>query len=132
MPDLAAALHGRLAADAGVSAIVGTKIYPVAVGQKAEAPYIRYLIVSDPRPQHMKGYDGARQTLVQIDCYAAEYGVSRTLAQACVDALAGPAEHGGIRFGRGKAEGPRDFGEDTEKGFVYRAVLEVNIEWRPA
>lgn len=132
MPDLTSALCGRLSADAEVSGIVGAKVYPVIVGQKAEPPYIRYLVVSDPRPQHMKGYDGARQTLVQIDCYAADYGVSRQLAQAVVDALANPAEHGGIHFGRGKAEGPRDFGEDTEKGFIYRAVLDVMIEHRPA
>lgn len=132
MPDLTKALFARLTDDAGVSAIVGTAVHPVIVPQTAALPYIRYQVVTDPRPEHLKGYDGARRTLVQIDCFASSYGASRELAQACVDALAGPAEYAGVRFGRGKAEGPRDLGDDMTGGFIYRAVLDVMIEHRPA
>lgn len=132
MTDFIPALRSRLISDAAVSGIVGTKIFPLVVAQNTVLPYIRYQVVSDPRPQHMKGYTAARQTLVQIDCFADTYGVSRQLAQAVVDALAEPAETDGIRFGRGKAEGPRDLGDDTTGGFIYRAVLDVMIEHRPA
>lgn len=128
MAELGSALHERLTDAAAVSALVSTRVYPVIVPQDAPLPYIRYQIVADPRPEHMKGYNGTRQTRVQLDCFAPTYGAARELSKAVIDALAEAADYGGVHFGRGKAEGPRDLGEDTAKGFIHRASLDVMLE----
>lgn len=129
MADFATALRTRLV-DASTSA--DTRIYPVIVPQNAVKPYIRYQTISDPRPEHLGGYDGARQVRVQVDCFAATYAAGRALAEAVIAALAAPATVGGVQFGRIKAEGPRDLGEDTATGFTHRASLDLLVEHRLA
>ena len=132
MPDFASALYARLTADAAVSAVVGTRVYWVNRPQDSALPAIRLQTVSDPREQHLKDYTGARQTRVQADCFAATYGAARQLAEKVVTALANPGTHGGVVFGRIKAEGPRDLGEDTAAGFIHRASIDLLVEHRLA
>lgn len=128
MADFASALHSRLAAAAPVSAIVGTKVYWVKVPQNATRPYIRLQTISDPRPEHLQGYDSARVTRVQCDCFAETYAVARDLAEKVIAAVATPSAFGGIFFGRIKAEGPRDLGEDVGDKFIHRASVDLLVE----
>lgn len=132
MPDFASALHSRLTGAAPVSAIVGTKVYWVKVPQNQSRPYIRLQTISDVRPEHLQGYDGARVTRVQCDCFAETYAVSRDLAEKVIAAVATPGTFGGIVFGRIKAEGPRDLGEDVGTTFVHRQALDLLVEHRTA
>lgn len=133
MADFASALSDRLKADAGVSAIAGPRGYWVKVPQGTPLPYYRMQVISDPRPEHLKGYDGARRTRVQVDCFAQTYAASRALAEAVVTATITPGLYGGTRFGRVKAEGPRDLGEDVTGGsFIHRASVDLLVEHRPA
>ena len=108
---------------------MGVQIYPTIVPQDKPLPYIRYQVVSDPRPENLSGYDGARVARVQIDCFASGYIASRELAEDVIAAVAVPATTDGVKFGRVKAEGPRDLGEDTAKGFVHRASLDLLVEY---
>lgn len=122
MADFAAALRTRLIGLAG-GAIFWTKVKDGAV-----APYIRLQTISDPRPQHLAGYDGARVTRVQADCFGATHKDTRALALATIAALAAPATVGGVTFGRTKAEGPRDLGEDVAGiGFIHRASIDLFV-----
>lgn len=123
MADFATALRGRLT---GLSA--GTRVYWSMVPQGTALPYIRMQTVSDPRPEHLQGYDTARVTRVQVDCFAATYAAARGLAESVIAAVAQPSTSGGVRFGRVKAEGPRDLGEDTANGFIHRASMDLLIE----
>lgn len=92
-------------------------------------PYIVLTTISDPRPTHLDGYQDARPTRVQVDCMAARYGDARQMAEAVIAAVTEPAIVGGVRFGFGKAEGPRDLGEDVEgEGFVHRASVDLLLE----
>lgn len=127
MADFATALRARLLADAEVSGTT-TRVHWGIVPQGAALPYIRLQTISDPRPQHLGGYDGARSTRVQADCFAASYGAARGLAEDVIAAVAVPATVGGVQFGRVKAEGPRDLGEDTASGFVFRASVDLLVE----
>jgi hypothetical protein len=128
MADFATALRTRLVNAAPVPAIVGTRIYPTFVAQGASLPYVRYQVISDPRPEHLQGYDGARVSRVQCDCFAASYIVARDLAEKVIAAVAAPGTADGVQFGRVKAEGPRDLGEDTGSGFVHRASVDLLVE----
>ena len=42
-------IYSILSADAGVSAIVGTRIYPVIIGEKVTFPAIEYSVVTRPK-----------------------------------------------------------------------------------
>ena len=131
MADFASALFTRLSTDTGVSGLVGTRIYWVKVPQGAALPYVRLQTISDVRPQNLGAYDSARQTRIQADCFAVTYGAARGLAEKIIAAVAAPATVGGVQFGRIKAEGPRDLGEDTDSGsFIHRASLDLLAEHR--
>lgn len=132
MPDFATALHGRLTAAPAVAAVVGTRVYWVNRPQNSPLPAIRLQTISDPRPEHLGGYDAARVTRVQADCFASSYGAARQLAEKVIAALAEPATFGGVKFGRIKAEGPRDLGEDVATAYVHRASMDLLVEHRLA
>src|SRR3546814_456527 len=61
MADLATAFRDRLVANGAVNAVVSTRIYWGVVPQGAALPYVRLHIISDPRPEHLKGYQGSRR-----------------------------------------------------------------------
>lgn len=121
MADFAAALRTRL------SGVAGGAIHWVKVPATAALPYVRLQTISDPRPEHLKDYDAARLTRVQADCFAATHAAARDLALAVKAALAAPATVGGVTFGRTRAEGPRDLGEDATGGFVHRASIDLLV-----
>lgn len=127
MADMQTALRSRLTGGAA-----GTRVYWNIVPQTATLPYMRLQTISDPRPQHLDGYDSARETRVQCDCFAATYGAARAMAEAVITATDGPFTQSGIVFGRVKAEGPRDLGEDTAAGYVHRASLDLLVWHREA
>ena len=124
MPDHMAALHSRISA-----AIGNTRVYPGFVPQGKARPYVRMNTVSDVRPQHLQGYDGARSTRVQIDVFSDSYGEARAISETIIAALAEPATVAGVKFGRTKAEGPRDEGEDVEGiGYIHRLRTDLLAE----
>lgn len=132
MADLQSALLTRLKTAASVSGIT-TRIAWGSLPQSTSLPYVRLNTISDPRPEHLRGYHGARTVRVQADCYAATPKAARALAEAIVAATAAPATVTGIRFGRTKAEGPQDLGEDVPGvGRVENAQIDLIIEHRPA
>lgn len=127
--DWAGALRARLTGDAGVAAVVGSAVFWAFVKQGTALPYIRLQVISDVRDEHLKGYDGARRTRVQCDCFADKHLAAQELAEAVIAALAAPADQDGVRFGRTSAEGPRDLGEDVEgTGFIHRASVDLLVE----
>ena len=133
MADLGSALVRRLQDDPAVAALVRAKIHWVIVPQTADLPFVRMQVISDPRPQDLDGYVSARETRVQIDCFAASHAVSQKIAETIIDATAEPNTVAGVVFGRVAAEGPRDLGEDVPgKGFIHRASLDLLVWHRLA
>ncbi|MBX7459555.1 tail completion protein gp17 [Qipengyuania huizhouensis] len=124
MPDLQTALRSRI-----VTAVGHSRVYWTLVPQGASRPYVRMQTISDPRPEHLTGYDGARITRVQVDVFAEKYSEARAASETIIAAVANPATVSGIKFGRTKAEGPRDLGEDVEGvGYVHRLSLDLLAE----
>ncbi len=122
------ALRARLIGAGPIAAIVGTQVFWTIVPQGRGLPYLRLQVVSDPRPGHLKGFDAARQTRVQCDCFAPTYALARQLADLVVATAAPPATVDGVRFGHTGAAGPRDLGEDVEGfGYVHRASLDLFV-----
>lgn len=128
MSDFGPDLLARLKAAEGVSALLGDRLFWGFVKQGTAMPHGRLTVISDPRPEHLEGYDDARRTRVQVDVFAARYAEARTVALAIIAALDAPAVQGSTRFGRIKAEGPFDQGEDVPgQGFIHRARVDLLV-----
>ncbi len=127
MADFQASLRTRLANDTAVAAVVGTRIYWVERPQLASLPAVVLQTISDPRPQHLKGNDGARSTRVQVDCWAATYAAALTLSRKVIAALANPATIAGKRFGSTQVDGQRDLGETVSGTFTHRQSVDLII-----
>lgn len=129
MPTLKQALVDRMLAAQAITALTGNKIKWSKVPQSTGAPYVNLQVISDPRPIHLKGYDGSRETRVQADCYGTTAAQADSIAVAIITTMLPPTAHAaGGHFGRTKAFGPQDLGEDVEgKGYVHRASVDLLI-----
>lgn len=76
------ALNSILLADAGVSAIVGTRIYPDAAPQNTPLPFLAWDQPQDQPDHHVGGESGTVTALVSIGCIHTSRRLARTLANA--------------------------------------------------
>lgn len=76
------ALVSHLEVDAGVSALVGTRIYPLVVPQDADLPAIAYQRISGPREYALDGHTGAARARVQVTSVAESYSGAKALSVA--------------------------------------------------
>ena len=85
-------LYSRLSDDAGVSAIVSNRIYPVVIPQQSydeatKQPCLVYSIDTDARGITFEGTDSLVRCRLTIDCYATNPDTPHTLAEAVRDCL---------------------------------------------
>ena len=80
-------LTARLKAAAGVTALVGTKTFPVMAPDKTELPYITYQTISDQSINHATGATEGNRDRIQVDCWGATYAAAKALAEAVKEAL---------------------------------------------
>lgn len=126
--DFQGGIRARLLAAAPVAAIVGTRVDWMTRPQKSALPAITLQTVSDSRPEHLKGADGARATRVQVDCWTATYAAGLTLARAVIAALQEPVTISGKRFGNARVDGQRDLGENlADNSFIHRQSVDLVI-----
>lgn len=133
-----AALRSILLADAGVAALVGTRVYRNKLPEKVSYPAIRYQLISKPWAEHrtLEGPADYVKPRFQIDCWATEPDGELTLAQAVFRALEG--YHGMIGSLRIDPIEVEDEAGDTETGVgpggadVYRQRLDVFMPFTAA
>ena len=124
------AIVTKLNADEGISEIVGNRIDWGKRPNGERLPAIVLKVRADPRPRHMKGFQGLRKTTVQIDVYSDQ---SQTQAADIVEMIIGAIgdpwrdDDAGVRFERSDFEGPDESGENSDEGYVYRARLDAEI-----
>ena len=70
---LLSSIFAVLNGDAGLTAIVGDRIYPVKADQTASFPYVVFLKVSGTIGIHMKGASNDREARIQFDIYSKNY-----------------------------------------------------------
>ena len=68
---LEAALYTRLSGYAGLTALVGTRIYPNIAPQSVQSPFVTYSRISTTRESAMGADTGLVHVRVQVDCWAA-------------------------------------------------------------
>ena len=82
-------LYATLSNDAGVSALVGTRIYPSLAPESAALPRIDYQNVAGSRINTLPGVSDMIRKRIQINCNANTYAGSKDLAAAVIAALEG-------------------------------------------
>jgi hypothetical protein len=125
------ALRSRLKNDAGVSALVGSRVDWTQRPQGTSAPCVVLTAIADNRDQHFQGFAGFRSTRIQIDCYAATKAVSVALREAIISAVVPEATEGGVTFLRSFINTVLDRGDQTETGFVHRELIDLTC-WHNA
>lgn len=94
-----AALYAHLAADAGLAAVVSTRIYPMQLPQQPTLPALTYQRISTLPTQHRGNAIALhRRVRMQIDCWAADYDTTLTVRAAVLAAMNSLAQDSGPRI----------------------------------
>jgi hypothetical protein len=80
-------LVAHLLADAGVAALVETRVYPERFPPGGPMPAVTYQRVFGAEGVTHDGPDGLARARFQVDCWAASYGEAAALGEAVSDAL---------------------------------------------
>ena len=83
------ALRAHLLADASIAALVGARIYPLRLPQKAVMPSIVIQRVSGVRFGHLRGGGSLARPRYQVDCWAATHDAATALGTLCRQRLDG-------------------------------------------
>lgn len=87
--EIEAALYDELVNDAGVSALVGTRIYPLLVPQEQAYPAVAYQVISKYRTASQSGKNQIVEARIQYTINASTYTSLRSVAAAVRAALEG-------------------------------------------
>ena len=80
-------LYSTLTGDAGVSSLVGTRVYPNPAPEGASKPLISYQLVAGTRISTIPGTGDAIRKRIQINCHANTYSSAKAVAAAVISAL---------------------------------------------
>ncbi len=92
------ALRTHLLGDPAIAALVVARCYPLRLPQKTVLPAIVLMLISDPRPGHLRGVSGLATARYQVDAYAQTYDGATELGGLCrqrLDGFAGEWTDGG-------------------------------------
>lgn len=84
-----AGLRSYLTTHPEVSALVGTRVYPLALPQGVTLPAVTYQLIASVRQPAYDGIARLTQARFQIDCWAETYASLVQLARAVTGALDG-------------------------------------------
>lgn len=130
--DWQAAFRARLTGAGAITSLVSTRIYWVDRPQTSSLPAITLQTITDARPQHMKGNQVSRESMVQVDVWASTYASARTISEAVIAALVPENTANGVRFDRAFVDNIRDLGEQTETVFIHRTSIDLIVHHQAA
>lgn len=116
----------HLRADAGLSALVGARIYPVQLPQRATLPALTYTRVSRSATRHRSSpRAGHHRSRIQFDVWANDYGGVLAARSALFDAMGALTRTGEPRIDVSLVQDDRDALE-AESG-RWRAIVDYMI-----
>lgn len=77
-----AAVRNRLVTTPAVTALIGTRVYPVIAPAEAALPFATWRRTSVQRQQSLSGPVGSPMVMLTVDLYAVTYEAVRDLAEA--------------------------------------------------
>jgi hypothetical protein len=125
-------LYELITQNAGVSALVSNRIYFILQPKGTSVPSIVLSIIATGDTYSFKGASGLRAALIQVDAYASNYYDARATSRAVrllLENYAGNLPDADATSVLGcVVEKDWDMPyEEGQKGFVYRALLEVRM-----
>jgi len=111
-------LYTRLKDDSGVSALVGTRIYPLMAPQNVINPYITYQVINDNSNQCIGGSVYQNDTRFQIDCWSTKYSEVKAIKEAVLSSLIGFKSSNSIN-------NMDDYESDTK---LYRQIIDFKLK----
>ena len=87
MADLETVLQTRLSTYAGLTALVGTRVYPIKLPQEPAMPSVTYQRIDGPRESGMTQEHGMAHPRIQVDSWASTYGGAKAVAEQVRTAL---------------------------------------------
>lgn len=120
--NLESALRAQLLADATVSGLIGTRLYPVVLPEGVQLPAVTYQRVSRTPARDLGGV-AYTQSRIQVDCWGRSYGDAKAVAHAVRAAAGRPGAQGDVRIMLGTTAGEMDSYEpDTQ---LYRVSVDL-------
>lgn len=120
------ALFTILSAHPGLSALVGSRIYPLILPQNPAYPALTYQRVSGPREQSHDGPSGLARPRFQVSCWHPDFDQAKAAAEQVRLALAGyRGIVGGLEIEGIQVENELDLYDPDAK--VYRVILDFVI-----
>ena len=128
---IGAAIYARLSADAGVSALVGTRIYPGAGPENATYPLVLYNQIDSGAVRDLASVTDHFRTLQQIDVYAATKGNAVAIAAAVRASLDYKLNQtwGGLSIPASRFDDQFDSGFD-EGSNLHRIIQQYRISYK--
>jgi len=111
-------LVAHLKADSEVSALVGTRIYPLKAPQNVTNPYMTYQVVNDNSNQCIGGETYQNDTRFQIDVWDTTYSKVDAIKKAVLSALTGFKSSNSIRA-------MDDYESETK---LYRQLIDFKLK----
>jgi uncharacterized protein DUF3168 len=94
MADIEAGLFTLLSTNAGISALVATRIYPLRIPEGATLPAVAYHKVTGPRTHSKDGDMSLSHPRFQVTCWAKDYSDAKAVRDAVIAALDGFTDGG--------------------------------------
>ena len=111
-------LYSLLSANAGVLALVNTRIYPLVAPQEATMPFVVYTRVSSFRLYSLAGYSNLEYPRMQVDCYGTTYSEAKLLSEAVITAIRSATTFGA------EQDDPQEMFEEDE---TFRVSIDFSI-----
>lgn len=126
---IGAGLRTLLINDSGVSNLIGSRMYPVRLPQSPTVPAIVYMAITGQRFHNTEGSSGLSGPRIQIDCWAATFSETQSLALAVRKVLDGYRGAAGDDTIQGAFfDSERDFFEaDAGVSGLYRTSMDFFI-----
>ncbi len=93
-------VYSELSSDAGLTALVSTRIYPTWLPQNATMPAISYTQISERVQQTIEGEVALRNHMYQFDIWSNTYSGAQTIATALLTAMAAASLFKSYRLGQ--------------------------------
>jgi len=120
-------LFARLTSDAGMAALVATRVFPTVAPQDADRPYVVYDITADQEFTFHSGPSGLHSAQVSCRGYADTQPAAAALGSTMQAALSATTGWGTLSRGRVVAHEPEvSFVPDTE---TFQAEVVLDIEY---
>ena len=105
---IGALVYSALSASTALTALVGSRIFPVIAQAQIAYPYLVYSEVYNAPQNSLSGWSGCDNTRFQVDCWAKSYSSAHACADqvraavnaastfkgVCINTLDGPVEGG--------------------------------------